>query len=70
MAVYKRELFAFIYLVMTPKSQEFRDHADECARQAAEAATPEIKARWLMLAEQWLKLASVHELADKATTQD
>jgi len=42
-------------------SDDFRKNADECRQFAAKAIKPAIKAGWLTLAENWLKLAQIAE---------
>jgi hypothetical protein len=39
------------------RAEAFREHADECRRHAEWSHVPADKARWLMIAEKWLKLA-------------
>jgi len=39
------------------KAKAFREHADECRRQAEWSLVPADKARWLRIAEKWLKIA-------------
>jgi hypothetical protein len=37
--------------------EAFREHAYDCRRQAEWSRDPADKARWLMIAEKWLKIA-------------
>ena len=39
------------------RAKAFREHADECRRQAEWSLVPADKARWLRIAEKWLKIA-------------
>jgi hypothetical protein len=39
------------------KAKAVREHADECRRQAEWSLVPADKARWLRIAEKWLKIA-------------
>jgi hypothetical protein len=43
------------------KAEAFREHADECRRQAEWSCTPADKKRWLKIAENWLKIAEETE---------
>jgi hypothetical protein len=42
------------------KAEAFREHADECRRQAEWSRTAD-KKRWLKIAENWLKIAQETE---------
>jgi hypothetical protein len=39
------------------RAEAFREHADECRRQAEWSRDPADKERWLKIAEKWLKIA-------------
>jgi hypothetical protein len=39
------------------KAEQFRARADACFKQAENCSTEREKAHWLMLAEDWLKMA-------------
>jgi hypothetical protein len=41
------------------RAEAFREHAEECRRQAEWSRVPADKARWLMIAEKWLKMGIV-----------
>ena len=43
------------------KSEQFRDHANKCLKQAQQHLKPLDKAHWLKLAEQWECLAEEAE---------
>jgi hypothetical protein len=43
------------------KAEQFRARADACFKQAENCSTEREKAHWLILAEDWLKMAQ-HEL--------
>jgi hypothetical protein len=38
-------------------AERFRGEADQCRRMAEGASSPSIKAEWLRLADEWIKLA-------------
>jgi predicted transglutaminase-like cysteine proteinase len=39
------------------KAEQYRHHADECRREAGRCSTPVEKNEWLVLREQWLRMA-------------
>jgi hypothetical protein len=41
----------------TSKAEQFRARAEVCFKQAENCSTEREKAHWLMLAEDWLKMA-------------
>jgi hypothetical protein len=43
------------------RAEAFREHADECRRQAEWSCSPADKERWLKIAEKWLKIAQETE---------
>ena len=49
-------------------AQGFRERADECRRRAQNAKRPDIKERWLLVAENWTRLAQ-HAEAFRAAPQ-
>jgi hypothetical protein len=46
---------------LVSRLQAFREHADECRRQAEWSRVPADKERWLKIAEKWLKIAQETE---------
>ena len=39
------------------KAQEFRDHADNCRRQAEQCSTDKEKHHWVTMAQEWMRMA-------------
>jgi hypothetical protein len=43
------------------RAETYRQHANDCRRQADRSCTPAVTERWLKIAEHWFKLAQETE---------